>query len=440
MYVWTRQGLGQTLEQYGLAQCDTGSVGGMAYQRILDTIKCELQRKFSDPNDPRLSEEQGRRVKRELFRRRLRLRELFNGVQPSRAKDLFDQLRRRDDPLAQLFHYRLASAVRDEMLSILGNKISALRDQPSATSTVRSQTPRPQTVQSQPASSLAPVPIDDSLLKAVITSGGGSINTNIWWLPVLRKWDVVTDTSGNKRLVVGFSAPDVLYISRNRGWMQNQNAFLTETVLAPIAEAGRRLEPTRRILDCGGYFTLGVLSATTLIGFFTLNGIELIDFILRHHNDFPRWVDGVNMFLRARKILKQHAPTLYNALMRTAIKEIGQRIPENISANDVCKFIGQLFGLVTGTQIFTATQAARAAAMTVLRAIPPTLAATIRAGHAVIQDIRASAQHIYEVFRRYGIHLALEEAERIVREYAHSEELIKAALTDLTRALEKLQR
>jgi hypothetical protein len=107
MYVWTRRGLGQTLEQHGLAQCDTGSAESMTHQRILDTIKCELQRKFADPNDPR------------LFRRRLRLRELFNGVQPSEVQGLFHQLQRRSDPLARLFRSRLATPARKELLSIL---------------------------------------------------------------------------------------------------------------------------------------------------------------------------------------------------------------------------------------------------------------------------------------------------------------------------------
>jgi hypothetical protein len=66
MYIQTREGLGQTVRQHGLAQCNASSAAVMTFQNILDTIKCELQRKIADPNDPR------------LFKRRRRLRELFN--------------------------------------------------------------------------------------------------------------------------------------------------------------------------------------------------------------------------------------------------------------------------------------------------------------------------------------------------------------------------
>lgn len=107
MYIWTREGLGQTLGQLGLGQCDTKSAGSMTFVDILATLECELQRKFADPNDPK------------LFSRRRRLRELFNGVSPPKVKDIFDQLQQKADPLAQLFRSRIHPATQKELLSIL---------------------------------------------------------------------------------------------------------------------------------------------------------------------------------------------------------------------------------------------------------------------------------------------------------------------------------
>jgi hypothetical protein len=98
---------GQSLEQNALGQCATTPAGGMTFADILTTIGCELRREFRDPNDPR------------LFERRRRLRELFNAVPPSRAKDLFDQLQQKSDPLAQLFRSQLAAPTRKELLGIL---------------------------------------------------------------------------------------------------------------------------------------------------------------------------------------------------------------------------------------------------------------------------------------------------------------------------------
>src|SRR6266850_2584327 len=107
MYIRSYEGLGQTLGQRGLGQCDTTSAGSLTFVNILATIGCELQRKFASPNDPK------------LLTRRRRLRELFNGVPSPKAKDLFDQLQQKTDPLAQLFRSRIATPTRKELLSIL---------------------------------------------------------------------------------------------------------------------------------------------------------------------------------------------------------------------------------------------------------------------------------------------------------------------------------
>jgi hypothetical protein len=79
---------------------------------ILFAMRRELERKFTDPNDPG------------LHQRRLRLRELFRSVPLSYAKTLYDRLkvRRKDDELSRLFHYRLATPTRREMLRILRQK------------------------------------------------------------------------------------------------------------------------------------------------------------------------------------------------------------------------------------------------------------------------------------------------------------------------------
>src|SRR5262249_16364726 len=92
MYVPAHHAFGHLLD--GLGQCGSAPASGMTFADILAAIECELRRPFTDPNDPRL-----------LVRRR-RLRELFNGVPPPRAKDVFDQLKQPSDSLARLFRHR----------------------------------------------------------------------------------------------------------------------------------------------------------------------------------------------------------------------------------------------------------------------------------------------------------------------------------------------
>lgn len=130
MYISTREGLGQTLGQHGLGKCDLTLDESTPFVDILATIGCELQRKIADPNDPR------------LFKRRRRLRELFNGVPPPKAKDLFDQLQQKTDPLAKLLRDRISPATRNEMLRILFFAEYDLRFEPQSTTSGVQANPR----------------------------------------------------------------------------------------------------------------------------------------------------------------------------------------------------------------------------------------------------------------------------------------------------------
>jgi hypothetical protein len=79
------------------------------YGQVIDTLRKELAMPFSDPDDPG------------LLARRNRLRTLFSNVPPSHAKTLFDRLgvKPTADELSKQFHYRLATATRQELLAIL---------------------------------------------------------------------------------------------------------------------------------------------------------------------------------------------------------------------------------------------------------------------------------------------------------------------------------
>jgi|GEM_PF-3428360 len=107
-----------------------GSVSPRDHNLILGDMKSQLQRNFAGPNDPRLLE------------RRRKLRELFNEVQPSKAKDLFDQLQKKSDPLAQLFRNRIHPATFKEMLSILFFAEYDLRFEPGSTTSGIKANPR----------------------------------------------------------------------------------------------------------------------------------------------------------------------------------------------------------------------------------------------------------------------------------------------------------
>lgn len=104
----------------------------------LEQIRDELLLKFSDPDDPG------------LFERRKRLRVLFGKVDAARAAEFRDQLGERatKDELSKLFHRRLSTPTRRELLAILSK--NALAQPP----TLREPTEKPEPVPLSPSESL----------------------------------------------------------------------------------------------------------------------------------------------------------------------------------------------------------------------------------------------------------------------------------------------
>lgn len=111
MYLQVPNQLEQELKRHSLTQL--GLAGDETqYQDIVAKIQVQLERKFRDPNDPA------------LYERRKELRRLFGLVPTSYSRTLYDRLQGKADSLGQLFRYKLATATRNEMLSILRIKLN----------------------------------------------------------------------------------------------------------------------------------------------------------------------------------------------------------------------------------------------------------------------------------------------------------------------------
>jgi hypothetical protein len=94
---------------------DQGAAPPLTYDETLNRIRHELVIPFQDPNDPGLA------------LRRRRLRDLFASVPADRTRDLYTRLGESAtrDELSRLFHGRLATATRQELLKILRDRFPA---------------------------------------------------------------------------------------------------------------------------------------------------------------------------------------------------------------------------------------------------------------------------------------------------------------------------
>jgi len=79
-----------------------------------EEIRRQLERNFRADDEPGILD------------RRRGLRQAFQSVPNSFAQDLFGRLMDGNDPLARLFRYKIATATRNEMLSILRKKLEVI--------------------------------------------------------------------------------------------------------------------------------------------------------------------------------------------------------------------------------------------------------------------------------------------------------------------------
>jgi len=119
MYVKSARSLTFGTEISGFSQGATGDEAAQ-YQNILASTQAQLERKFRDPNDPR------------LYERRKELRRLFNSVPNAFARELYERLESKNDPLGKLFRYKLATPTRNELLGILSKKFGASSKAPTS--------------------------------------------------------------------------------------------------------------------------------------------------------------------------------------------------------------------------------------------------------------------------------------------------------------------
>lgn len=105
-------GCGPAVRYAGFAEPSASIADAKTALEILAKIRAQLNRNMRADDEPGILD------------RRRRLRVLFNSVPKLFAPSLSSRLTDNNDELGKLFHYRLATPTRNEMLNILLNKSS----------------------------------------------------------------------------------------------------------------------------------------------------------------------------------------------------------------------------------------------------------------------------------------------------------------------------
>jgi hypothetical protein len=112
-------------------------------------------------------------------------------------------------------------------------------------------------------------------------------------------------------------------------------------VYGPI-EGARRAEGMVYLVKLEVTFIMGALAAASYAGLAVYLLTDAGMFWDAHAKDFPRWKIQIKAFREARRILKKHAPQLYEKLYSLFKQAVYDNFWDTISEEDIAFLVGQL--------------------------------------------------------------------------------------------------
>jgi len=172
-----------------------------------------------------------------------------------------------------------------------------------------------------------PREIPDGNLKAYQpfnTSTILKINYFVWINTPVVAGRVFTTTQG-RRLVLEANNNRVIYILNTQGrdnnklYIQPASGFIADVVHFPYEDAGRKLQPIKKLAEYEVQLLIGILSTTSWSAFSLVLGVDILEFSVKNKDNFPRWNRIIQACLSTRKDLIKYAPTLYDKLVYSTL-------------------------------------------------------------------------------------------------------------------------
>ena len=168
-----------------------------------------------------------------------------------------------------------------------------------------------------------------------------------------KRGDIWPDNKGNDRLIVFIDrgTSSVWFLMGTEGYSQSWEGFQGDVGVGNIQKrTAAGMAVAQKLIETEMQFLQGFLGAIYAPMWIALTGKDIVVFIIKYRKDFPKWAAAGRLFLLGRKILKKHAPTLYNTLFDTAVWGFVKGLPsaaDEIPVQDAAKIFGSITGGVS---------------------------------------------------------------------------------------------
>lgn len=283
-----------------------------------------------------------------------------------------------------------------------------------------------------------PYEVEMELLEEALTWDGSSKLSIGGVFIDAKQGQVWIDDKGQRRLIIHILGSGVvIFVKNNKPYVQTPVGFRADVGIGAIAaEVTKRTKGLVTIIEIEVAFFKGLFSAISLPAFLLITGIDIFQFVMENKKNFPKWKKAMLGLIQARKVLKAHAPTLYDIVFYTVLGEFSKRLPDVIEAKDYAKLIGILVGslskkLIAGSLsiINVLLKILEKVTILIAKEFPQTIPKT---GSEYKQNILLLINNLKEL----GVKITPEIAQKIVDEYKANPLKIKNAFNYLFESLE----
>lgn len=224
------------------------------------------------------------------------------------------------------------------------------------------------------------------------------------------------------RLVMTASYRGVIYLLNTDGriYLQSARGFVGEVTTYPFIEGARRAAPMVRLIELEIQFILGIVGATSGVGFVAVAGSSILAFVVENRQNFAKWSRLASALMTARSSLKQIAPTLYDkvfdALLFVLIKDVIPNTPGAITADGAAKMVGAIVGKL-GKKAAEGKFSVLTILMTLLGNVATKCLTSVpKAISVTAGEYKQSADKLVDTLRASGVTISLDDAQKIFEE------------------------
>ncbi len=214
---------------------------------------------------------------------------------------------------------------------------------------------------------------------------------------------------------------------------QTKKGFINDVENYPISSGAKAAGGMKTLAEFEAAVLMGMACTINWTGFIVITGVDLLRFAVTHGPQFNNYKRAFEAVMKAQTVLKTHAPTLYEKLVKKILVSVGSNIPSS-AVNDP-----EIIGKMIGTMIVKFGKAGTASRLGALGYVFTMLwdlavAAVKSVPGAGVKSAEQIAEEIVIEMRKEGLNISPADAKQIVAEIQRNPRAVEQALNQLNQA------